>query len=328
MSITPSGPKISRSASVVRDPMPACRSALRLGLEQEGPARRQLVAEGLGREVEEEALAADRRLAAVVEVIGEDEPVAVAGEGRQDRRPFADRDRAVDDQGLALAVELDDPAPRSGPRRRPGSTRRSRGSRGRRSRPCSCRSAGPPGRPGRARPSRRWPRRAGASSAAGAGRRGGCGPGPPGGRAGRSGRRRRPCRPRPAGTGARRRPPEEPDAPDLRLPGDRALRTLRGEHAVPAPSSMTVEGETPIVSGGGTAAGPLPPAAGGRARGRAPSTSPGGRCGHSSRCGAPRSCPDPAPPRDGGRESALVTARRRGGGRGRGAFGVTPPAFL
>src|SRR5947209_6805187 len=80
-----------------------------LGLEQEGPARRQLAAEALGGEVEEQALGTDRALTAIVELVRQDEAVAVAGMRRQGCLALADGDRPVDNQGLARPVLLDDP---------------------------------------------------------------------------------------------------------------------------------------------------------------------------------------------------------------------------
>ncbi len=90
-----------------------------LGLEQEGPARRQLGPETLGRDLDEVALRPDRGRPAVVEAVGQDELVGVARVGRQDARPVADRHRPVDDERLAGPVLLDDPRAMEGLDERP-----------------------------------------------------------------------------------------------------------------------------------------------------------------------------------------------------------------
>ena len=61
-----------------------------------------------GRQLDQEALIADGRIGAVIEVIGEGQLVAEPGMGRQDRVALADRERPLDDQGLAGPVLLDD----------------------------------------------------------------------------------------------------------------------------------------------------------------------------------------------------------------------------
>ena len=81
---------------------------LGLGLQQEGTAARQLAAEGGRRDVDQEALVADGRIGAVIQVIREGQTVSRSRMGRQDGVALADRVRPLDDQGLAGAVLLDD----------------------------------------------------------------------------------------------------------------------------------------------------------------------------------------------------------------------------
>ena len=133
--------------------------------------RASSLAERLGRDVDEEALAADRAYPAVVEMISEDQALG--------RRPgwaarTASPSRTVTgrsiDQGLRVAVLLDGAGRVERLDERPGSTRRSPGHLGGVDLDRAVVDpAGRPARPSRARSSRRWPRRAGWSSAAATG---------------------------------------------------------------------------------------------------------------------------------------------------------------
>ncbi len=146
--MTPSRPKSSRSASVVRTPIPAARRAA-----ASASSRKVRLAESSSRNESADrpdavALGGDRRAPAVVEVIRERQP---AGRVRAGGSASTASPSRMLIGSSTTRRHASDPARRSrlrrSPRRRRGSSRRSRGTRRRRSRRSRCPPAGRPARP-------------------------------------------------------------------------------------------------------------------------------------------------------------------------------------